>query len=93
MASHTALSRRLGATEAQLQAVSDADYAVFEESWRSAMRYADAMTPTPGIVPDAVFDDLAGHWSPAQIVEITSVICMFAFFNRFAHALAIPVTK
>ena len=51
------------------------------------------MTPTPGIVSDAVYGELATHWSPAQIVEITSVIALFNFFNRFAHALAIPVTK
>lgn len=93
MASHTALAGRLGATDAQLAAVASGEYGVFEESWRSAMRYADAMTPTPGIVPDAVYDELAAHWSAAQVVEITAVICMFAFFNRFAHALAIPVTK
>jgi alkylhydroperoxidase family enzyme len=87
------LSRRLGGSEAQLDAVARADYEVFDEPWRAAMRYADEMTPTPGIVSDETFAALASHWSPSQIVEITSVICMFAFFNRFAHALAIPVTK
>jgi alkylhydroperoxidase family enzyme len=87
------LSRRLGATDAQLDAVARADYGVFEAPWASAMRYADMMTPTPGIVSEAVYADLASHWNSAQIVEITSVICMFAFFNRFAHALAIPVTR
>ena len=87
------MSRRLGGTEAQLHAVARADYAVFDAAWHSAMRYADAMTPTPGIVPDATYDELASHWTPAQVVEITAVIALFNFFNRFAHALAIPVTK
>ena len=86
------MSRRLGGTEAQLDAVARAEYAVFDEPWRAAMRFADAMTPTPGIVSQPVYDDLASHWSAAQIVEITAVIAMFNFFNRFAHALAIPVT-
>lgn len=86
------MSRRLGGTEAQLDAVARAEYAVFDDAWRSAMRYADEMTPTPGIVSQAAYDDLALHWSPAQVVEITAVIAMFNFFNRFAHALAIPVT-
>ncbi len=86
------MSRRLGGTEEQLDAVARAEYAVFDEPWRAAMRYADAMTPTPGIVPQPVYDALASHWSPPQVVEITAVIAMFAFFNRFAHALAIPVT-
>jgi alkylhydroperoxidase family enzyme len=87
------LARRLGGTDAQLDAVASGEYDVFEESWRVAMRYADEMTPTPGIVSDETYADVARHWSPEQIVEITSVICMFAFFNRFAHALDIPVTR
>jgi alkylhydroperoxidase family enzyme len=51
------------------------------------------MTPTPGKVPSDVYATLERHWSPSQIVEITSVICIFNFFNRFANALEIPVTK
>jgi alkylhydroperoxidase family enzyme len=87
------LARRLGATKDQLAAVARADYLPFEEAWRAAFRYADAMTPTPGIVRQSEFDELAAHWSPAQVVEITAVICMYNFFNRFAHALDVPITK
>ena len=93
LASHSLLARKLGGTEAQLGAVALGEYQPFDESWRAALRFADAMTTTTGIVPDDVYDGLAAHWNPAQIVEITSVICMFAFFNRFANALAVPVTK
>ena len=87
------MSRRLGGTDAQLDAVARGEYDVFEAAWRAAFRYADEMTPTPGIVSDDTFAALASHWNAAQVVEITAVICMFAFFNRFAHALAIPVTR
>ncbi len=83
----------MGATDAQLDGVARGEYGVFEEPWRSAFRYADVATPTPGHVPDATFADLARHWSPTQIVEITSVICLFNFFNRFAHALDVPITR
>jgi alkylhydroperoxidase family enzyme len=87
------LSRRLGGTEEQLDAVARGEYDVFDEPWRSAMRYADMMTPTPGIVSDDVYASLASHWTPAQLVEITAVIALFNFFNRFAHALEVPITK
>jgi alkylhydroperoxidase family enzyme len=87
------LARRLGATAAQLDAMAGGTYEAFDEPWRAAFRYADAMTPTPGIVADAIFADLASQWTPTQIVEITSVICMFNFFNRFAHALDVPITR
>jgi alkylhydroperoxidase family enzyme len=55
--------------------------------------YADAMTPTPGVVPPPRFEALERHWSAGQIVEITAVIALFNFFNRFANALDIPVTR
>jgi alkylhydroperoxidase family enzyme len=87
------LARRQGATDAQLDGIARAEYDGFEQSWRSALRYADEMTPTPGIVTDATFAELASSWTPTQIIEITAVICMFNFFNRFAHALEIPVTR
>lgn len=51
------------------------------------------LTPTPGLVPPSSYAALEQHWSAAQIVEITSVICIFNFFNRFANALDIPPTK
>ena len=87
------MARRQGASDAQLDGIARADYDGFEVSWRSALRYADEMTPTPGIVSDATFAELASSWNPTQIIEITAVICMFNFFNRFAHALEIPVTR
>jgi len=73
--------------------VAGATYGTFDDAWRSAFEYADAMTPTPGRVPPGAWATLERHWSPAQIVEITSVICIFSFFNRFANALDIPATK
>ena len=83
----------MGATDEQLDAVARGMYDGFDESWRSALDYADVMTPTPGVVSEAVFGEVARHWSPTAIVEITAVICMYNFFNRFAHALDVPITR
>lgn len=87
------MARRQGATDEQLAAIARAGYEGFDDPWQAAFRYADVMTPTPGIVGATVFDALALHWSPGQIVEITAVICMYNFFNRFAHALDVPITR
>jgi alkylhydroperoxidase family enzyme len=46
----------------------------------------------PRIEPDAAADG-ASSWNPTQVLEITAPICTFNFFNRFAHALEIPVTR
>jgi alkylhydroperoxidase family enzyme len=87
------LARRLGATAEQLAALARSDYSGFEPAWAAALAYAAAMTPTGGRVDDATYAALAEHWRPSQIVEITAVVALFNYFNRFAEALAIPVTR
>lgn len=57
------------------------------------MKYADVMTPTASIPSDRIFSELRKHWNSAQIVEITAVIGLFNYFNRFAIALEIPPTR
>jgi alkylhydroperoxidase family enzyme len=87
------LARRLGATAEQLAAIGRSEYSELEPAWRAALAYAEAMTPTRGHVGDDMFAELASHWTAAQIVEITAVVALFNYFNRFAEALAIPVTR
>ena len=77
----------------QLGALERRDYADVEPAWRAALSYADAITPTGGRADEGLFDLLASQWSAAQIVELTSVIGLFSYFNRFAEALDIPVTQ
>jgi alkylhydroperoxidase family enzyme len=96
MASHTALAGRLGATPAMLQGVrSDgtAGLEPFDPAWRTALRYADAVTADRGGVPDDVYAALAAAWDEGQIIEITQVIGLFAYFNRFNNALRVEITK
>jgi alkylhydroperoxidase family enzyme len=87
------LARRLGATDEMLDGIAAADYRKLEPGWRSALRYADAMTPTASIPSEEIFADVRKHWDNAQIVEITAVIGLFNYFNRFAIALDIPPTR
>lgn len=87
------MARRLGATDQMIEGVIGADYSVLQEQWRSAMQYADAMTPTGSSPDQAMFDRLSREWSTEQIVEITAVIGLFNYFNRFANALDIPPTR
>ena len=65
----------------------------FEPAWRAALRYADATTRDGNAVSDELFASLAGHWDTGQIVEITMVIGLFAYFNRFTEALRVAVTR
>ena len=74
-------------------ALARGDVSVFPPAWAAALAYAADMTPTGGIVGGDAYAALAAHWQPAQIVEITAVAGLFNYFNRFAIALEVPVTK
>jgi alkylhydroperoxidase family enzyme len=90
------LARRLGASEAMLDAVrgdGPVAPAAFEPSWAAAFLYADAMTRSGHDVTDAVYEELARHWDGGQIVELTMVVGLFAYFNRFNDALRVEVTR
>jgi len=65
----------------------------FEPAWRAALRYADAVTQSGHQVTDELYGELARHWDAGQIVEITLVIGLFAYFNRFNDALRVEVTR
>jgi alkylhydroperoxidase family enzyme len=87
------LARRLGATDQQFAAMAVAELSGFEPAWAAAIAYAAHMTPTGATVNGDAYAALASHWDPAQIVEITAVAALFNYFNRFAIALEVPVTR
>ena len=87
------MARRLGTSEAELEALRQGDLTPFEPAWRAALRFAEQGTPTGAVVAPELFAELAGYWTEPQIVEITAVIALFNYFNRFALALEIPVTR
>jgi 4-carboxymuconolactone decarboxylase len=81
------VGRRQGVTEQQLL-----DLAAFETSTafseleKLALRYTEAMTRTPVDVSDELFAELQKHLSPAQMVELTSIIAWENYRARFDHA-------
>ena len=83
----------MGATDETIAALERGDVSGLSEADASAIRFAESMTPTGSTVGDAVYDGLARNWAPEQIVEITAVIALFNYFNRFAEALHVPVTR
>ncbi len=54
-----------------------------------ALRYAEIMTTSAREVDEQLWDELQAHFDDDELVEITSVIGLFNFFNRFADALQI----
>jgi len=58
---------------------------------RLAMDFALAASSQPNAVTDEQFAELRQHWSDGEIVEILSVVAMFAFLNRWNDTLATPL--
>jgi uncharacterized peroxidase-related enzyme len=95
--SHTLLAQRHGGSEALVEAMQDrgstAAVDALEPGWRAALTYADVLHRSGHDVTDELYSRLAGAWDPGQIVEITMVIGMAEYFNRFNNSLRIEPTK
>jgi alkylhydroperoxidase family enzyme len=91
------LARRQGATDEVLDALQDRGAHSppdrLEPGWRAALAYADAVHRSGHDVSDTLFAELAAHWDEGAIVEITLVIGMTEYFNRFNDALAVEPTR
>lgn len=97
------MARRLGATEEWIAAArveapegrprAEPSLDGMEESWKAALRYAELVAESGHAVTDPDFAALARHWNEGEIVEITMVIGLFAYFNRFNDALRVEVTR
>ena len=83
----------MGASEQTIAALERGDLAELDDADAAAIRFAEMVTPTGSNVDDVVYDGLAQYWAPEQVVEITAVIALFNYFNRFAEALHVPVTR
>lgn len=91
MSAHTALARQLGVTEELLDALYhiDTHRHLFTAQEMAALRYAEIVTTSARDVDEALWDELQAHFDDGEIVEITSVVGLFNFLNRYADALQI----
>ncbi len=99
------MARRLGSKEEWIAAVrieapeqrprAEPSLEGMDESWKVALRYAEVVTDSGHAVTDEDYAELARHrhWNEGEIVEITMVIGLFAYFNRFNDALRVEVTR
>jgi alkylhydroperoxidase family enzyme len=97
------LARRLGATEDWLAALrketpesedsGSGSEEGLEPGWVAAIRYAEVVNQDGHLVTDSLYEELAAHWDEGEIIEITMVIGLFAYFNRVNDALRVDITK
>jgi len=90
------LARQKGASEDLVEAIQDrggrAPLERLEAGWRGALEYADIVHVSGHLVTDELYARLAAAWDEGQIVEITLVIGMTEYFNRFNDSLRVEPT-
>jgi len=94
MASHTAICKRLGWTDAHMKALYDAsESGEFDERERVAIHLAESMTRDPHHYSDAEFARLRSFYSEGEVVELMAAIGLFNYFNRFNDLLQMEPTQ
>ena len=61
---------------------------LFSEAERSALRLARDASLQPNLATREHFDDLRGHYTEGEVVEIMAVISLFGFLNRWNDTMA-----
>lgn len=84
---HDQISAKMGFTPAEIAAMRDPATAALDDAERAALDYAEALTVSPGDIPEATYARLAEHFSESQIVEITMIAALYNMINRFNEAL------
>jgi uncharacterized peroxidase-related enzyme len=64
------------------------DSALFTSAEKAALEFACAAASVPGAVDEAIGAELRRHWDEGEIVEITGVVALFGFLNRWNDAMA-----
>ena len=78
-----------GVDEAKLLAAFEFDTSPhFSPSERAALRVAAHGGVSPSAVDDADFDELRRHFSEPEMVELTAIISLFGFLNRWNDTMA-----
>ena len=86
----SAVGRKQGVSDQQLLDLDHFEISpAFSELEKLVLRYATLMTETPVKVPDLLFVELRHHFSPQQMVELTSAIAWENYRARFDHAFGI----
>ena len=64
------------------------DSALFTAAEKAALEFACAAASVPGAVDEAIGAELRWHWDEGEIVEITAVVALFGYLNRWNDAMA-----
>ncbi|MEP0814461.1 MAG: carboxymuconolactone decarboxylase family protein [bacterium] len=60
---------------------------------RAVLKIADALTRNAAGLPDEIWNEARAVYAEEEVMEIIAIVCQFNYYNRFANALEIEITK
>jgi uncharacterized peroxidase-related enzyme len=85
-------AERYGAEPEKLENIWEyANHTAFSEAERAALDFALAASVIPNAVTDAIADRLRHHWNEGEIVEITGVVSLFGYLNRWNDSMGTEI--
>ncbi|QGY43063.1 carboxymuconolactone decarboxylase family protein [Maribellus comscasis] len=81
-------AERYGAKKEQLENIWEfKTHPAFSEAERAALSFAFTSSTVPNSVNDEVAEKLRKYWNEGEIVEITGVIALFGYLNRWNDSM------
>ncbi len=81
-------AERYGAEQEKLENIWDyKTHSSFSESEKAALDFAFAASTVPNSVTDEIAENLREHWDSGEIVEITGVVALFGYLNRWNDSM------
>ena len=88
---HSASGKKHGVSEEQIKALTFfARSKAFDEKEKATLLYAERVTRGASGIREGALQELKKHYTDDQIVELTLVICVANFTNRFNDAMLCP---
>ena len=87
------MARQIGYSEDEIEALTQvAESNLFDPAFKTALLYAEAMTRDAHRVDDRLFSEMKKHYGDSAIMEITAVVGLTNYWNRFTTALRIDLS-
>ncbi len=85
-------AERYGASEEQLQHIWEyKSHPAFSDAERAALDFSVSASSVPNSVDETITNNLRQYWDDGEIVEITGVVALFGFLNRWNDSMGTTI--
>lgn len=85
-------AERYGAEREKLENIWEyKTHTAFSEAERTALDFAFASSTLPNSVNDKIAENLRKYWNEGEIVEITGVVALFGYLNRWNDSMGTEI--